>query len=76
MESCGWPTPERSVAVNWLGCSPSRPWRRDFRRSYETAPGITQVVFDPKIDVDAHKVANQIRGEFVLVVRVEQLENA
>ena len=31
--------------------------------------GITQVVFDPKIDVDAHKVANQIRGEFVLVVR-------
>ena len=30
--------------------------------------GITQVVFDPKIDAEAHTIANQIRGEFVLVV--------
>ncbi len=30
--------------------------------------GISQVVFDPKIDAEAHKVANQIRGEFVLAV--------
>ena len=30
--------------------------------------GITQVVFDPKIDIGAHKIANQIRSEFVLVV--------
>ena len=30
--------------------------------------GITQVVFDPKIDGEAHKVANQIRSEFVLAV--------
>jgi aspartyl-tRNA synthetase len=30
--------------------------------------GITQVVFDPNIDIGAHKIANQIRSEFVLVV--------
>ena len=28
--------------------------------------GITQVVFDPKINIESHKAANQIRSEFVL----------
>ena len=57
----------RIGAVNWLGSSPSRPWRRDFV-DLRDRTGITQVVFDPKIDGEAHKVANQIRSEFVLAV--------
>ena len=31
--------------------------------------GLTQVVFEPKVDVEAHRVAGDLRGEYVIGVR-------